>query len=42
MLCHVWPGITPMNVWDLTWGQWLAFSTACDEWVKIREKGGTS
>lgn len=38
MLCHVWPGITPMNVWDLTWRQWLMFSAATDEWIKARKE----
>lgn len=37
VLCHVWPGITPFNVWDLTWGDWLQFAHATDEYVKAKE-----
>jgi hypothetical protein len=31
-ISHVWPGITPMNVWDLTVQMWLIFAAAADDW----------
>ena len=27
-----------MNVWDLSWGQWLKFAVASDEWAKIQKE----
>jgi len=33
VLCHVWPGITPMNVWGMTYDAWLIFADAVDAWV---------
>jgi hypothetical protein len=32
----MWPGITPWSVWDLSWGDWLVFANAADEWAKSR------
>jgi hypothetical protein len=37
-VCHVWPGITPLNVWDLTFEVWLMFAHAADEWVEARKE----
>jgi len=37
VVCHVWPGITPFNVWDLPLRQWLMFAHAADQWTKDRE-----
>jgi len=28
----VWPGITPLNVWELTLDVWLMFAAAADQW----------
>lgn len=42
VLCHVWPGLTPWNVWGLAWCDWLIFAATADEWVKQRnDKGGS-
>lgn len=38
VICHVWPGITPMNVWDLTLEQWGIFRDSADEWVKAHKQ----
>lgn len=38
MVCHLWPGITPWNVWDLPIGQWLMFADAADAWVRSRQQ----
>lgn len=40
VVSHVWPGITPWNVWELSWGDWLLYANAADEWVKAREGDG--
>ena len=37
-MAHVWPGITPMNVWDMPYNLWCLFAEAADEWVKARQK----
>jgi len=39
-VCHVWPGITPLNVWDLPLDVWLLFSAAADDWVKQQQQKG--
>ena len=36
--CHVWPGITPFNVWDLSVEDWLMFAHAADQWVADRKE----
>lgn len=38
VICHVWPGITPMNVWDMTLESWEMFADAADEWAKAQAK----
>lgn len=38
VVCHLWPGITPFNVWDLPLGLWLRFADGADDWIKAREK----
>lgn len=38
VVCHVWPGITPFNVWDLSLVVWESFAAAADEWVKNRKE----
>ncbi|WP_164545198.1 hypothetical protein [Antribacter gilvus] len=37
-ICHVWPGITPRGVWDLTFNEWVLFARAADEWQAQQEK----
>jgi hypothetical protein len=27
----VWPGITPLNVWDLTYDFWLLYALAAEQ-----------
>jgi hypothetical protein len=35
---HVWPGITPFNVWDLRVDVWLMYAAAADDYnQKMRE-----
>jgi len=34
----VWPGITPLNVWELPLDVWLMFADACDEWIKQQKE----
>lgn len=31
-VCHLWPGITPWNVWNLRVDEWLMFANAADEY----------
>jgi hypothetical protein len=38
VVCHVWPGITPWNVWELPYDVWVDFAHAADEWIKERTK----
>jgi len=38
VVSHVWPGITPFNVWDLPMGVWLRYARAADEWVESRKE----
>lgn len=33
-VCHVWPGITPLNVWQLELRVWLGFADAADRYVR--------
>lgn len=42
IVSHVWPGITPMNVWDMPYYLWCKFAEAADEWVKARQKEADS
>lgn len=37
-VCHVWPGITPLNVWELTLDVWLMFAAAADDWAEQQKK----
>lgn len=38
MVCHVWPSLSPFNVWDLPLRQWAMFARAADEWVRARKE----
>lgn len=38
VVCHLWPGITPWNVWSLPLRQWLMFAAEADEWVRSRQQ----
>lgn len=29
----MWPGITPLNVWDLDLATWIVFALNADDWV---------
>lgn len=31
VVCHLWPGITPFNVWNLDIELWLTFAEAADQ-----------
>ena len=37
VVSHVWPGITPFNVWDLTLRLWMRFAHAADRWQEDRD-----
>jgi len=37
VVCHVWPGITPLNVWELPLPTWLRFAAEGDAWRKAQE-----
>ena len=39
-VCHVWPGITPWNIWDLRVEDWLRFAKAADDWEARRRGDG--
>ena len=41
MICHVWPGITPLTVWDLPLSVWETFAASADEWVNARKESAT-
>lgn len=38
LVCHLWPGVTPFNVWDLPYGIWRGFAKATDEYVDAMRK----
>ncbi len=42
VVCHVWPGLTPFNVWDLPYDTWVSFAHAADDWIEQRRKGASS
>ena len=33
-VCHLWPGITPFNVFGLPYSMWVSFAEAADEYQK--------
>lgn len=33
LLCHLWPGITPWSIWDLTLEEWRGFRSVADQWT---------
>lgn len=37
VVCHLWPSISPWNVWDLSLGYWLMFAAQADEYAKARK-----
>jgi hypothetical protein len=37
-LSKLWPGITPLNVYDLEHGVWCALALSCDAEVAAAEK----
>ncbi len=36
---HVWPGITPFNVWDLPWSLWESYARSTDDWIEEQKRG---
>lgn len=38
VVSHVWPGITPINVWDMRYDLWVGFASAADDWIKENKK----
>ena len=40
VLCHVWPSLTPWNVWDLQWRDWILFAAAADSWIDAQKREG--
>lgn len=39
-VCHYWPGITPLNVWELPYDMWLIFLAALRDIREARESQG--
>jgi len=37
-VCHLWPGITPLNVWNLQYPVWLMFAAQADAWAKEQKE----
>ena len=35
-MSHVWPGITPLNVWDLGYTMWVKFVIQAEAWEKAQ------
>jgi hypothetical protein len=35
---HVWPGITPLNVWQLQVREWLMYAQGADDWTAAKQK----
>ena len=33
-MCHLWPGITPFNVFALPYDVWVGFAKAADDYNK--------
>jgi hypothetical protein len=33
MVCHLFPSISPMNVWEIPWCYWQGFATFVDEYL---------
>jgi len=38
VVCHVWPGITPMTLRDMAFSDWVVIAASADEWVKNRKE----
>lgn len=38
VICEVWPSISPWNIWDLRYGDWLGFSESADQVIEARTK----
>ena len=38
-VAHVWPGITPLNVWDMEWAMWNVFARAADDYRDQMREG---
>jgi len=34
LIAQLWPGVTPLNVWDLELGVWCLFAMATDQHEK--------
>jgi len=39
-ICHLWPSISPFNVWDLSADVWLYFARAADDYIKESKRDG--
>lgn len=37
-ICHLWPSISPWNIWDLPYGVWRGFAAATDDYLKKMEE----
>lgn len=38
VVAHVWPGVTPINVWDMRYDLWVGFAEAAEKWAKEHAK----
>lgn len=37
-ISHVWPGIHPLNVWEMTYSMWLLFVSRAEAWEKQQKE----
>jgi hypothetical protein len=33
VVCHLWPSVSPWNIWDLPIGVWFGFAAEADQYV---------
>ncbi len=39
VVCHLWPSISPWNIWDLEYGVWKGFAAAADAHIREMKEG---
>jgi hypothetical protein len=38
VITEVWPSISPWNIWDLRYGDWLGYAATADQVIEARRK----
>jgi hypothetical protein len=38
-ISHLWPGIHPLNVWELPYDMWLLYVAAAKDWEEKAQEG---